>query len=195
MADTATPTNAKQGDFFKKHKTGLLVAGGLGAVLVLYLVYRGSSGSSSSGGTSSGTSGSGISAGDLADALSQMPQGPSGATGGIGPAGPAGPVGPTGKTGPAGKAGKPGKRGPAGGPKKGKPPVRHVPPHRGPAMTSSIHAAGSQGIGDFHTVKPGDTYGSIGAKHGMDPSTLFAINATRVGSQEFPHPGQRLRVG
>jgi hypothetical protein len=42
-------------------------------------------------------------------------------------------------------------------------------------------------------VRPGDTLGSIGARHGTDGSTIAGLNKNLIG-QGQPMTGQRVRV-
>lgn len=165
---------SKTGSFFQKHKTGLLIAGGIVAVFVIYLIFRNYQGASS--GTTS--SGSGISPSDLANALANQNVGPTGAQG---------PPGLPGSQGPPGKPGPPGPRGP--GPK---PPTRH-PPKRHPP-TKHPHSGVPPTRNPTHLVKAGDTLNSIGAQHGMDGSSVYAMNTHVLGASQTPLPGQRLRM-
>lgn len=181
MADEnpVAKTGDKTSDFFKKHKTPLIIIGVVGLLLIGYLMYRSNSanaaGSTSTTGGTDTSGSSGISSGDLASLLSQIPQGPPGAEG---------PAGPQGPQGPQGKQGNPGKKGQKGNP--GKPGPRIISP-RHPAITLANRTT-------YHTVKPGETSVGVAGRHGMDVSSLYGANRAVMGNSTDVRAGQRLRV-
>jgi LysM repeat protein len=158
----------KTGDFVKKHKTGLIVTAIVLVVIIfLYLRhYGGTTSASNSGSTGTGTNYSGTGTGSL-DLI-----------------GPAGPAGPRGKQGPRGRRGKPPKH-------HHKSSISNTGGGNTPGMTSPMLLMMST---QHYTVKPGDTLGTIGAKHGTDGSSIYGMNRTVMGGKPVAIPGQRIRV-
>lgn len=197
MADEAKKdAAAKSGNFVQKHKT-VLIIGAIGVAIVLYLLLgrkQANVANQAAAGSSPGSS-TGLSPSDYASMLSNIPQGPPGFAGPPGPAGPTGPGGPAGAKGPPGPKGPPGTKGPPGpkgtpGPRgRPGPPIGPVgqkgPPLRTPAEITAANTP-------FHTVQPGETLGTVGARHGMQGSTVAGMNP-HIG-QTAIQPGQRLRV-
>lgn len=181
--DTATNPANKAGSFVQKHKTPLIVVGVMVFLLIGFLIYRSNANSaanSSNSSTGTDTTGTGYSPADLASILSSLPSGPPG------------PEGPTGARGPKGP---PGKRGPKGPPGRRPRPVKKEITSGSATLTSPSHPAiATANRTVYHTVKPGETTGTIAAKHGMDSSSLYGMNATRMGSSTQAMAGQRLRV-
>src|SRR5882724_9015228 len=176
--------------FVKKHKTGFLAGAGILVIFILYIIIRGTGGGGSS---SQAADSSGITDPNAATGFNP-------ANGIVqGPPGMAGPPGPGGSRGPAG-SGKfsfyaearrlliaRGNKHPTKAQieRKRRQLIKNADKGGGgsPTMHPGAQAPVSPAVNlaantTHYTVKPGDTTASIGAKHGLDPSTIHGANRT-----------------